>query len=431
MEGYMDDSALWYVVVILICVVLSGFFSATETAFSALNRIRLKNLANSKNKRDKLVVKLSDNFDNLISTILIGNNIVNILAATLATYLFTQIFKNNATLGGTVSTIVMTVVVLIFGEISPKTLAKKSPEFFARAFSPIILMFFYLFYPLTKLFGLWQALLVKLFKSKDKSNITDEELITYIDEAENEGGIDEYEGELIRSAIEFDDLTVEDILTPRVDVDAIEISVSLSDVIKLFRETGYSRFPVYKESIDTIVGIVNEKDCYRAYFDKVENWEKLIAKDVIYVPPTTKISVLLRKLQKAKNHMAIVVDEFGGTMGIATMEDILEELVGEIWDEHDEIIEQFVRLSDDKATVIGDADLEDFFDYFEVNQDETEYDSKTVSGFIIGLIGSLPNVGDSIEFENLVLTVKAIDCHKITKIDVLIKNFDMSSQEQN
>lgn len=409
------------IVIIVVCVVLSAFFSATETAFSSLNRIRLRNMSNSNNKKVKLVVKLSENFDMLISTILIGNNIVNILAATMGTILFASIFKDNQALGGTVSTIVTTVVILIFGEITPKTLAKQSPEFFAKTFAPVILLMFYILYPFSKLFSYFQLLMTKIFKAKDKSHITDEELITYIDVAENEGGIDEFEGDLIRSAIEFDDVTVGDILTPRVDVNAIELKTPIEDVIKLFRETGFSRLPVYCDTVDTIIGIINEKDCYKAFIDEDANVEKVLSRNIIFVPATTKISVLLRRLQKAKIHMAIVVDEFGGTLGIVTMEDILEELVGEIWDEHDEVVEHFLKIEDDKFEVVGDTDLDDFFEFFDIDKDEDDYESKTLSGFIIEMIGVLPLVDESIEFENLTITIKDVGYHKIDKVQVIVK----------
>lgn len=418
---------------IVICILFSAFFSATETAFSSLNKIRLKNMAESKDKRARIIVKLSDNYDGLISTILIGNNLVNILATTLSTVLF-GILIASADVANTVATVVMTVTVLIFGEITPKSIAKRSPEYFAKLFAPVILVVYYILYPLNFLFRLWQSLIAKIFKSKDDSNITDEELITIVDEAQTEGGLDAYEGELIRSAIEFDDLTVTDVLTPRVDVEAIDISTKMPDVLKVFTETGFSRLPVYKDSIDTIVGVLNEKDFYKAYLDGAKSINKVVCKNVIYATPRMKISILLRRLQKAKTHLAIVVDEFGGTMGIVTLEDILEELVGEIWDEHDEVVEEFVQVDETTYRVLGDANLEEFFEFFHVNEDETEYEPVTVSGFVVMLLGRVPAVGDVIDFENLTLTVKSTEYHKVAQVEVRINptaDPDDSAQQSN
>ncbi|MDE6614353.1 MAG: hemolysin family protein, partial [Clostridia bacterium] len=325
-----------YIVAIVILIFLSGFFSSTETAFSSLNRIRLKNLVSTDKKKYSKVFFLSEHFDALISTILIGNNIVNITATTLATIMFSALISNQD-VAGAVSTAVITVIVLIFGEVMPKSIAKRSPEYFARLTAPFILALYYILYPFVWIMGLLQKLIAKVFKKKDNENITDEELITYIDEAQTEGGLDKYEGDLIRSAIEFDDMIVKDVFTPRVDVEAVEIEDSMSEVMKIFRESGYSRLPVYKDNIDTIVGVINQKDFYEAYIDGASKFTNLIAKNVIYVPDTMKISDVLRKLQIAKMHLAVVTDEFGATMGIVTLEDILEQLVGEIYDERDEI----------------------------------------------------------------------------------------------
>ncbi len=419
-----------YIVAIVILLLLSGFFSATETAFSSLNKIRIKNLSTSNSKKSKLVARLYNDYDSLISTILIGNNIVNIAASTISTLLFAQLIKRPG-LAPTVSTIVMTVIVLIFGEITPKSVAKRSPEFFAHLSAPLILAIYYLFYPLTWLFGLWQKFISKVFKKRDEDNITDEELITIVDEAETEGGLDEYESELIRSAIEFDDLTVMDILTPRVEVEAVEVGDSMADVLRTFRETGYSRLPVYKDNIDTIVGIINEKDFYKVYLDGQKSFNKIIVKNVIYATQRMKISILLRRLQKAKTHLAIVVDEFGGTMGICTLEDILEELVGEIWDEHDEVQEDFVKITDDKFQVLGETSLEEFFEYFDVNKSGEEFESITVSGFVVDKLARVPMVGDVVEFENLTITVKKTEYNKVMSVEVVVAPIQEENNEEN
>ena len=417
-----------YIVAIVILIFLSGFFSSTETAFSSLNRIRLKNLVTTDKKKYSKVFFLSEHFDALISTILIGNNIVNITATTLATIMFSALISNQDA-AGAVSTAVITVVVLIFGEVMPKSMAKRSPEHFARFTAPFILALYYILYPLVWLMGLLQKLIAKVFKKKDSENITDEELITYVDEAQTEGGLDEYEGDLIRSAIEFDDMIVKDVFTPRVDVEAIEIEDSMSEVMKVFRESGYSRLPVYKDNIDTIVGVINQKDFYEAYIDGASKYNHLIAKNVIYVPDTMKISDVLRKLQIAKMHLAVVTDEFGGTMGIVTLEDILEQLVGEIYDERDEIVEPIVKLTDDKYLVLGDTNLEEFFEFFHVNEKDEEFDTVTLSGYIAYALGRIPQVGDIVNFEKLAITVKKMDNTVVEKAEVVITVDEVSEAE--
>ncbi len=420
-----------YIIFISILVIFSGFFSATETAFSAYNKIRMKNLAANGNSNAKLVLKLSDNFDKLISTILVGNNIVNITATTLSGLLFAHLILDNEGLASTVSTIVMTVIVLIFGEISPKTIAKKSPEAFAMAVARPIWLVSVVLNPFAWLFGLWQKLLDIIFKNNGDKGITDDELITFVDEAQTDGGIDEYEGELIRSAIEFDDLTVMDVLTPRVDVEAIEQGTDMQTALTKFRQTGYSRLPVYNDTIDNIVGVLNEKDFYNAYFNQKENIDGAVSKNIIYATPYMKISVLLRRLQKDKTHIAIVVDEFGGTQGIVTLEDIIEELVGDIWDEHDEVVEYFNDLGDNKFSVDGDVTLSDFFEFFSLKADEEDYDAVQLSGLVATLLGKVPQKNDSVEFMNLKITVTECKHMKADRCEVEVFEKSDTDGEEN
>ena len=270
---------------------------------------------------------------------------------------------------------------------------------------------------------------VLLSKIEESEKRVKGELITYVDEAQTEGGLDEYEGDLIRSAIEFDNMTVKDVFTPRVDVEAIEVEDSMPDVMKVFRESGYSRLPVYKDNIDTIVGVLNLKDFYEAYIDGESKFSRLVAKNVIYVPDTMKISDVLRKLQIAKMHLAVVADEFGGTMGIVTLEDILEQLVGEIYDERDEIVEPIVKLTEDKYLVLGETNLEEFFEYFDVNENKEEFDTVTLSGYIAYALGRMPQVGDIINFEKLAITVKKMDNTVVEKAEVVVNSVEESEQE--
>lgn len=402
------------IVSIIICVILSAYFSATETAFSSMNRIRVKNIAKNGNKKAELVMELSENYDKLLSTILIGNNIVNIASASLATTVFTFYFGS---MGVTLSTVVMTVVVLIFGEISPKSLAKESPEAFAMFSAPAIRFLMIVFSPLVWFFSQWKKLLNKLFKTRGDDAFSEEELITIVEEAEQGGAFDEHESELIRSAIEFNDLEAGEILTSRVNMVAVEKTAQIEDVKDVFRSSGYSRIPVYEDNIDNIVGVLHEKDFYDMLYRGKSNITGVV-KPVIWVSPGTEISDLLRRLQKEKMHMAVVVDEFGGTMGIVTMEDIIEELVGEIWDEHDEVVANFKPLDNGDFLVDANCEIENFFDYFELQADPEEYDAKTVSGWVTGELGHIPVSGETFDFEDICVTVTNADERRVLEVQV-------------
>ena len=402
------------IVVLIVLVTLSAYFSASETAFSTMNRIRIKNLAPT-NKRAALTLELYENYDRLLSTILIGNNIVNIASSSIATIVFTQYFKNN---GVTISTIVMTIVVLIFGEISPKSIAKENAESFAMFSAPILKFFTIILAPFNYAFMGLKMLLSKIFKSSGDKGITEEELITIIDEAENEGGIDKHEGNLIRSAIEFNDLDVIDIITPRVDVVAVRADMAPDEILEVFEENGFSRLPVYEDDIDNVIGVINEKDFHKNYKNMKDI--KSIIKPILYTTPTTKISALLRQLQIQKTHIAIVIDEYGGTQGIVTLEDILEELVGDIWDEHDEVVEEFKKVGENTYRILCTANLDDMFKIFELNKSGKEYISNTVSGWVIEELGKIPSVGDSFVFENVEVTVMRIDSKRVMEIEVKV-----------
>ncbi len=420
---------LFYILAIFALVILSAFFSAAETAYSSITRVRFKAMAESKSKRQVWAAALGENFEKLITTILIGNNIVNIGAATLATLFFTRVIED-ATIAGTVSTIAITLIVLFIGEVAPKTLAKRNPEPFAIFSAPFILFLYYLFYPMNWILGLWQKLLTKIFKKKGDTAITDEVLITYVDEAEDSGEIDAEESELIKSAIEFDDLTVEDALTPRVDIVAVDVTTPVDKVLDTFRETGYSRIPVYKGSIDNIIGILNEKDFYKLYMDGQKKIRNMMSKEVVLVPPSTKLSDLLKRLQKGKMHIAIVISEFGGTMGIITLEDILEELVGEIWDEHDEIEEPVKKISDTEYEIAGQYSVDDFFDLFEIDRDPDDYDSVTISGFVGEILDRTPKENDTLSFDNLFIKVLKVEYNRIASIYVKV-NKKQEDEELN
>lgn len=299
-------------IIIVACIVMSAYFSATETAFSSLNRIRIKNLAENGNKRAELVEKLSENYDSLLSTILIGNNIVNIASASLATVLFVNFLGSEA--GPSVSTAVTTVVVLIFGEVSPKSIAKESSEKFAMFSAPILNVLVKILTPFNFLFGKWKKLLSKLFKSSDEMGITEEELLTIVEEAKQDGGIDEQESMLIHSALEFTEQEVVDILTPRISITAVSTKATKDEIADIFAETAYSRIPVYDESIDNIIGIIYQKDFHNYIYNKDKDISEII-RPTLYVHKNKKIGILLKELQQKKMHFAVVLDEFGGGTG--------------------------------------------------------------------------------------------------------------------
>ena len=379
---------LWVALVIL--VGFSAFFSASETAFSSLNQIRLKSRAEDGDSSAARVLAMAEQYDKLLSTILIGNNIVNIAAASIGTILFTQML--GAERGATVSTIVLTIIVLIFGEVTPKSLAKEMPEKVATAVSPFLVLLMALMTPLTWLFTQWKKLLGHFVHSGEADTITEGELMTMVSEAENDGELTDRESELIRSAIEFDDVVVEEILTPRVDVVAVADDIPLEELAQTFAESGYSRLPVYHGTIDNIIGVVHEKDFYIARLKKATKIDDLVV-PTLYTTGSTQISQLLRTLREQHHHLAVVVDEYGGTEGIITLEDILEELVGEIWDEHDEVTEDFRKQSDGSWLVSGSASVDDLYEELDLPEEE-DLDSNTVTGLVQEKTCHLPKVGD-------------------------------------
>ena len=407
----LDSTSISMIVALVILIALSGFFSASETAYTSLNRIRLKTKADNGNKRAAHTLELADNFDKLLSTLLIGNNIVNITATTVATVLFTRWYH---AYGPTISTVVLTILILIFGEVSPKSLAKESPEVMAMAACPLLRVLMVVFTPLSALFTLWKKLLGRIFHHSGDDGITEEELVGMVDQAETEGGLDEHESDLIRAAIEFNDLEVDAILTPRVDLVAADEDSSMEEVAALFAQSGYSRIPLYHDNVDNIVGVVHEKDFYAARY-RGETMLSNIKAPVFYTTGNTKISELLQILQKNKAHMAVVVDEYGGTEGVATLEDILEELVGEIWDEHDEVIETFRKQEDDSYLIACSADLDDMYDLFQV---KGSCDAATVSGWVMEQVGRVPVEGDHFIAEGLEVTVTKVEHRRVLEINV-------------
>ena len=396
---------------------MSAYFSATETAFTSFNRIRMKTNAEKGDKKAERVLRLSEDYDKLISTILIGNNIVNIAAASLGTLFFAGILTSgNADTAATVSTVVLTAVILVFGEITPKTIAKNAPDKFCIFSAPFIQLLLVIFTPITFIFKLWQKLLAKLSKDDDDKGMTEEELISIIEEAEEDGGIDEEESTLIKSAIEFGDLEVGDIYTPRIDITALPTTTDRENAAKVFTDSGYSRIPVYENDLDNVVGILYYKDFYSLPADRDVPIMDIL-KPVIFVPKSQKVNDLMKELQEKQLHMAIVTDEYGSTAGIVTLEDILEEIVGDIWDEHDEIIEEIKELGDGEYEVAGTANIEKLFDELDMDPDD-EMDAVTATGWAMDILAKIPEEGDTFEYNGLDVTVVKMDGRRVDTLHV-------------
>ncbi|MBE6551852.1 MAG: HlyC/CorC family transporter [Ruminococcaceae bacterium] len=411
------------IAIMLFCIIMSAYFSATETAFSSLNKTRLKTMADKDNKRAELAYSLAEKYDKLISTILIGNNIVNILLASLGTVIFVHLMGD---IGATVSTVVITVVVLIFGEITPKSIAKDQPEKFAIFSAPLINVLIVLLTPLNFLFSLWKKLVSKLFKVEENAKMSQEELLMLVEEVQQDGSIDNTEGDLLRNAIEFTDRRAEDIITHRVDLEAVSINDSKEEIARVFSATRFSRIPVYNETIDDIVGVIHQKDFY-VDGKMIDGDIKDIMSPPVFIHKSEKISDLLKLLQVRKSHIAVVLDEYGGTFGIVTMEDILEELVGEIWDEHDEVVEDFKKISENEYTVDCAVNIEDLERFFDL---EIESESVSFGGWIMEQLGKIAEVGDSFEYENIEVVVDAIDGHRVTFAKVTVHEIESDEDEE-
>lgn len=398
----------------VLLVFMSAYFSATETAFSSLNKTRLKTQAEKGNKKAALVCRLAEQYDRLLSSILIGNNIVNIALSSISTIFFMNLYGD---MGPTVSTVVITIVVLIFGEISPKSLAKDCPEQFAMLSAPILKALMWMLTPLNFLFTLWKKLLSRLFPVKDDRKMTQDELLMLVEEVKQDGTLNEDEGNLLRSAIEFTDQEAKDILTHRVDLEGVPMTAGKEEVASLFAETRFSRLLVYEETIDHIVGVIHQKDFYTGTGITERSIQEIMTIP-LFVPETIKISDVLKLLQKNKSHIAVISDEYGGTLGIVTMEDILEELVGEIWDEHEEIVATIEKIDENTYRVNCATDLEDLSELLDIDCDS---DYTSISGWVMEQLEKVPAEGDRFSYGNWDITVTETDHRRVQEIQVCKK----------
>jgi CBS domain containing-hemolysin-like protein len=410
------DSSYWPYLAIVILIALSAFFSGSEIAFASANKMRLKKGAAEKGLRERLAFEISENYSTALSSILIGNNLVNIAASSVATVIAMSIFGEESTKGPAIATAVMTILILIFGEITPKNLAKDFPEAFALFSAPIIQFLSWIFFAFNFLFSMWKKLLSKIFKTKEDTKMSQEELLMLVDEVEQDGSIDGDEGSLLRNVIEFTDLTADEILTRRVNVVGFSVDATREEIAQLFSDSKFSRLLVYDPDIDHISGVLHQKDFYTAEGITDRPIEELITPP-LFIPATTQSSDLLRLFQVNQTHLAVVVDEYGETQGIVTMEDILEELVGDIWDEHDEIVENFRDLGDDTYEVDCEVSPEDFKEFFHV---EIETECSTVNGWISEQLCKIPENDDAFEYENLYIRVVEIDSHRAKYAQVKI-----------
>ena len=410
MEGHTAS-----LIIIFICLVMSAYFSATETAFLSFNKLRMKTMAEKGNKRASLVLKLSANYDSMLSTILIGNNIVNILGTSLTTILFVNLIGEAN--GASVATIVTTVVVLIFGEVSPKSIAKESPEAFALFSAPILKVLITVLTPFNFLFKQWKKILSLIFKSSGDTGITEEELLSFVEEAEQDGGIDEQESMIIKSAISFTELEAIDILTPRVDISAVSTDATKEDIAKVFTETAFSRLPLYEDTIDHIKGIIYHKDFHNYVYNTDKTIDDIV-RPALFVPENKKIDDLLKDLQQQKLHIAVVLDEFGGTVGIITLEDILEQIVGEIWDEHDEVNQEIEIKSENEYIVLGNTNINKLYEALDVEYDEEEETFVIVNGLVMSQLGKVPSLHDNFDYKGYHFDVISMDNKRVEKVRI-------------
>lgn len=413
------------IILIIILLAFSAFFSSSETAFTSVNKIRLKSQAEQGNKRAAQTLSLSEKFDSLISTILIGNNVVNIGMTSVATVLFLRLFPNY---GATISTAVMTVLVLVFGEITPKVLANSKSETISKASTPFLNFLMKLLKPFIWLFDMWTKFVTRIFDIQDQDVITEEELKTLVGEASEAGSLEEDEHALVSSAMEFDDTAIASVMRHRTEIQAVERDASIEEIYDLFQETNYSRLIIYKDNIDHVLGVLHFKDFFNFLMEQEKNPQgkefELMDKinNVIFMPETVNIAHLLKEMQDKHTHMAIVTDEYGGTRGLVTMEDLIEELVGEIWDEHDTIERHVMQHVDQTFTVSGSMNLKRFFEHFGLEKFASEdYLANTVSGFIVEISSQFPAKGQIVEFEHLILKVVSLEDYVIETAQVRIK----------
>ncbi|MBQ4325221.1 MAG: HlyC/CorC family transporter [Clostridia bacterium] len=402
-----------HIVAMVACLLAIGFFSAAETAFSLMNRSRLMAQAEKGSRAAKRVCRLAEDEEKLFSTTLIGKSAAYVGLAVLVAVMLPRVWVGV----GAAALFALTLAAsLVFGEVTPRGIAKHLPEKIALASAPLLVLLGWVLWPLNLLFSLWRGLLGKMLRTKEDGKLSQEELLLLVEEVEQDGSIDTEEGDLLRNAIEFTELVAEDILTHRTKLEGVRREASKAEVSRLFYETKFSRLLVYEDTIDHIVGIIHQKDFYTEKGITEKGLEEIMTPP-IFVHKTEKIRALLEELQRSKSHIAVVIDEYGGTLGIVTMEDILEELVGEIWDEHDEVVESFLQIGEDRYRVDCEVALDDFCDRFDI---KVESDSVSVGGWVTEYLDKIPQEGDRFTYGNLALSVTEADPLRATFLEVQV-----------
>ena len=424
----------WAYVVIFVMVCLSAYFSASEIAFNTSNKMRLRRAADNGSATAKIAYNITEKFTVALSAILIGNNLANIAVSTCSTLIVMSLFANNVALASTITTILVTVIILIFGEIVPKVLAKQHADAVVRIVAIPTRVLTFILIPFV---GIVMAILFVLRKiwgsdrKDDDPTVTEEELVSIIDTVEEEGVIDEEQGELLQSTLEFHDTTVEKIMTPRIDMTALDIDDEEDKIAELLSDAAqYSRLPVYEESIDNIIGVLSLTRYYKATMDEVKPDIRSLIMKPCKLHKTMKLPAALTKLREAKMHLAIVIDEFGGTLGVVTMEDILEELVGDIWDDTDVVVTECYATGENTYEVIGDMSIDDFFEEIDfVRPEDFSCEYSTMGGWAIQMLDADPHIGDSFRYENLFVIVAQMDEERVTKLTILIEQKEESEEE--
>ncbi len=427
----MGSSWLSYAMVVIL-VALSAFFSASETAFSSINKIRLKNMADSGDQRAIRTLKVAESYERMLSTVLIGNNIVNIASASIATLICGHLFGQES--GAAISTVVMTIIVLICGEVLPKNYAKNNAESLALTVSRPISILMVIFKPFSSILNVLAQLMAKYTGSgDDKPSVTEEELKYIVESIEEEGVLEEKESDLVQSALEFDEIEVQEIVTPRVDMIALDVKDSWDEILELAKNSKVSRIPVYEDTVDNIIGLVHVRDILEDEISSKEHNIRSLLTQCLFVHKTMNLSRLLEKLRKEKMPLAIVTDDYGGTMGLVTVEDIVEELVGEIWDEYDDFEEELVKKSDFLYEVSGDYNIYDLMEELDEDNRSFESDYNTVSGWTLEQLEHIPQVGEEFVYDDYIrVTVTEMDEQRITKLRIeLLPNGKKTDSERN
>lgn len=407
----MDNSDLWKIILIISMMIFSALFSGTETAYSSVNKLRLKNYEAQGSKKAAKALRLANKFDEVLTAVLIGNNIVNIAASSVSTLLFISIYGDN---GAAISTVVITLLVLTFCEVIPKSYAKKNAEKIALAFAAPITFLVCIFKPLVFLLNKLSAV---FDRGEEAPSVTEDELKYMIDEIEEQGVIEEQESELVKSALEFDEITVNEILIPRVKVIGVEVNSSIDEIKELFSSEMYSRLPVYEKSLDDIVGIITNKSFFKMLVEGKSDIRDII-QEVPHIADSKLISEAMKDMQRSKVHLAVVIDQYGGTKGIITLEDIIEELVGEIYDEDDEIVSNVVMIAEDKYEVAGDLSVSDMLEQIGLDEDMVDTECTSVGGWVTDVMEHIPDAGETAETGRFRLTAKEVSEQTVDKVIV-------------